>query len=87
MDHCDSDLLVLLGLYRLNPNFHVVCECCSWLITWLMQLHPLVGPQLGNMTILAMQKEWATTPLIARSHHTFTQFSMVISLKFVHCRC
>jgi V-type H+-transporting ATPase subunit e len=30
-----------------------------WVCTYLMQLNPLIGPQLSNTTIYVIQQEWA----------------------------
>jgi V-type H+-transporting ATPase subunit e len=37
----------------------VVCYM-FWICTFLMQLNPLVGPQLHNDTVYVIQHEWAT---------------------------
>jgi len=29
-----------------------------WICTYLMQLNPLIGPQLANLTVLIVQNEW-----------------------------
>jgi len=39
----------------------VVCYM-FWICTFLMQLNPLVGPQLHNDTVFVIQQEWATGP-------------------------
>jgi V-type H+-transporting ATPase subunit e len=35
-----------------------VCCYLFYICTWLMQLNPLVGPQIDNTTLWIMQKEW-----------------------------
>ncbi|ESN92258.1 hypothetical protein HELRODRAFT_89692 [Helobdella robusta] len=35
-----------------------VCCYLFWLCTWLMQLHPLIGPQLTTDTLKIMKEEW-----------------------------
>jgi V-type H+-transporting ATPase subunit e len=46
------------GVTRVMLTESAVCCYIFWVCTILMQLNPLIGPQLSNTTIYVMQHEW-----------------------------
>lgn len=57
-----------VGLWELSEGTRTIKTFCSinvcvfvnsWVCTYLMQLNPLIGPQLSNTTIYVIQQEWA----------------------------
>jgi len=48
------------GLTQLILAETAVCCYLFWICTYLMQLNPLLGPQLHNDTVLIVQHEWSS---------------------------
>jgi V-type H+-transporting ATPase subunit e len=46
------------GIIQLVLAETAVCCYLFWVCTFLMQLNPLIGPQLANTTLYVIQKEW-----------------------------
>ncbi|XP_070540184.1 V-type proton ATPase subunit e 2-like [Ptychodera flava] len=46
------------GIIQLMLALTAVCCYSFWACAFIMQLNPLIGPNLENTTILAIQWEW-----------------------------
>lgn len=50
------------GLIQVSLVTAAVCFWTFWMMTWLMQWHPLIGPELSGTTLYIMQNVWGFTP-------------------------
>ncbi len=46
-----------------------VCCYMFWLIVFLHQLNPLIGPQIPVKTILWMSEKWGNAPTVSGGGH------------------
>jgi len=46
------------GIIQMMLVMTSVCCYVFWLTTWLMQMNPLIGPQINSMVLRIAQNQW-----------------------------
>jgi len=62
---CDKFVSCVLELVpcaaKIKPFNRKLLFNFSWLCCYLMQMNPLIGPEMSNHTLLVMKKEWGSS--------------------------